>query len=280
MVAPVGRLASPLGRVLLLAAAGACLLLALLAAAGRAQPAWLAALALALLVGMLAAGVCLQSSGVFARPLVSVDTSRPEVAITFDDGPGGHTAEILAALSARGHHATFFVVGERAARDPQALADIARGGHAIENHSWCHSYLTPFASPRRLAAELERTSTLIESVCGRRPRWFRPPVGLLSPRVSRAAVLAGLELIGWTVTARDGAAGTTPGQALARLERQIRPGAILVLHDASLHRAGTPIAVAVLPQLLELLEVRHLRSVTLSDLIAASPGAGAGSAGR
>jgi peptidoglycan/xylan/chitin deacetylase (PgdA/CDA1 family) len=259
-----------------MAASGACLLLAILAATGHPPPAWLAALVLALLIGVLAAGVFLQASGVFARPLVSVETSRPEVAITFDDGPGGHTAELLAALNARGHRATFFVVGERAARDPQALAEIARGGHAVENHSWCHSYLTAFARPARLAAELERTSALIESVCGRRPRWFRPPVGLLSPRVSRAAALAGLELIGWTATARDGAARTTPGQALARLERQIRPGAILVLHDASLHRARTPIAVAVLPQLLELLEAQRLRSVTLSELMAAPPAAGAG----
>jgi peptidoglycan/xylan/chitin deacetylase (PgdA/CDA1 family) len=257
-----------------LAASGACVLLALLAAFGRAPPAWLAALALALLVGVLAAGVFLQESGVFARPLVSVDTSRPEVAITFDDGPGPQTAELLAALNARGHRATFFVVGERAARDPQALAEIARGGHAVENHSWCHSYLTAFASPARLAAELKRTSALIESVCGRRPRWFRPPVGLLSPRVSHAAALAGLELIGWTATARDGAASTTPGQALSRLKRQIRPGASLVLHDASPRRERTPTAAAVLPQLLELLEQLGLRSVTLSELIAAAPPGG------
>jgi peptidoglycan/xylan/chitin deacetylase (PgdA/CDA1 family) len=257
-----------------LAASGACVLLALLAAFGRAPPTWLAALALALLVGVLAAGVFLQGSGVFARPLVSVDTSRPEVAITFDDGPGPQTAELLAALNARGHRATFFVVGERAARDPQALAEIARGGHAVENHSWCHSYLTAFASPARLAAELNRTSALIESVCGRRPRWFRPPVGLLSPRVSHAAALAGLELIGWTATARDGAASTTPGQALSRLKRQIRPGAILVLHDASPRRERTPTAAAVLPQLLELLEQLRLRSVTLSELIAAAPPGG------
>src|SRR5260370_893647 len=147
MVAPVGRLASPLGRVLLMAASGACLLLALLAAAGRAPPGWLAALALALLIGVLAAGVFLQARGVFARPLVSAATSRPEGAITFDDGPGGHAAELLATLNARGHRATFFVVGERAARDPQALAEIARDGHALENHSCRHSYLTAFARP-------------------------------------------------------------------------------------------------------------------------------------
>jgi peptidoglycan-N-acetylglucosamine deacetylase len=276
MVAPVLRLASPFGRVLLWAASGACVLLAFLGAAGRGPPAWLYALSLALLVFVLAAGVFLQASGVFARPLIRVDTSRPEVAITFDDGPGRQTAEILAALEARGHRATFFVVGERAARDPQTVAEIARGGHAVENHSWRHSYWTPFATPVRLAAELERTSALIESVCGRRPRWFRPPVGLLSPRVSRAAALAGLELIGWTATARDGAACTTKVQALSRLKRQLRPGAILVLHDASPHHARTPIAAAVLPQLLDLLELQRLRSVTLSELIAASPGANAG----
>lgn len=262
MTAPAGRFASPLGRVLLVAVSLGCLLLLLLAGAGHAAPTWLAGLAAASLGALLACGVILQSSGIFARPLLSVRTSRPEVAITFDDGPGPHTAALLAALEAKGHRGTFFVVGERAT--PEALAAIARGGHAIENHSWKHSYLTPFLRPSTLAQELLRTSALIEAASKRRPRWFRPPVGLLSPRVKRAADLAGLQLVGWTATARDGVARRTAEQALSRLENELRPGAILVLHDL-------PVAVQVLPRLLELLEQRHLRSVTLPELLDQPP---------
>jgi peptidoglycan/xylan/chitin deacetylase (PgdA/CDA1 family) len=259
MTAPAGRFASPLGRVLLVAVSFGCLLLLLLAASGHPAPVWLELLAAAALIALLTCGVLFQSSGVYARPLISVRTSRPEVAITFDDGPGPHTAGLLATLAARGHRATFFVVGERATA--LNLAAIDQGGHAIENHSWRHSYLTPFLRPSSLAEELSRTSALIEAACGKRPRWFRPPVGLLSPRVGQAAALAGLQLVAWTATARDGVARTTAEQALSRLEQDLRPGAILVLHDA-------PAAVQALPRLLDLLDQRHLRSVTLSELLA------------
>jgi peptidoglycan-N-acetylglucosamine deacetylase len=253
MTAPAGRFASPLGRVLLVAVSLGCLLLA---AFGNA--AWLLLLSGALLLALLSCGVIFQSSGIYARPLISVRTSRQEVAITFDDGPGPHTAALLALLQARGHRGTFFVVGERATAE--SLAAIARGGHAIENHSWRHSYLTPFAPPSTLARELARTSALIETASGTRPRWFRPPVGLLSPRVEKAAKLAGLQLVGWTATARDGVARTTAAEALKRLEGHLEPGAILVLHDA-------PVAVQVLPRLLDLLEARQLKSVTVSELL-------------
>lgn len=258
MTAPAGRIASPLGRVLLVAVSLGCLLLM---GACRAAPGWLLLLALISLLALLTCGVVFQSSGIYARPLISVRTPRPEVAITFDDGPGPHTAALLATLSARGHRATFFVIGERAT--PEALTAIARGGHALENHSWRHSYLTPFQRPAALARELLQTSALIEAACGRRPRWFRPPVGLLSPRVGQAAKLAGLQLVGWTATARDGVARRTPAQALSRLADHLRPGAILVLHDA-------PVAVEVLPRLLDLLDQRQLCSVTLAELLDAA----------
>jgi peptidoglycan/xylan/chitin deacetylase (PgdA/CDA1 family) len=241
--------------VLLIAAAAGCLLCALLGA-----PVWLMLLAAALFLAILACGVFFLSSGVFARPLMAVTTHRAEVAITFDDGPGPHTQELLAALG--GHRATFFVIGQRTT--PEALAAIARAGHAVENHSLHHSYLTPFLPPRKLAAELDETTARIETACGRRPRWFRPPVGLLSPRVARAAKLAGLQLAGWTATARDGVARTTAAQALARLEPHLRPGAILVLHDATERR---PVALDVLPGLLKLLEARQLKCVTLAELL-------------
>jgi peptidoglycan/xylan/chitin deacetylase (PgdA/CDA1 family) len=259
MTAPAARLASPLGRILRWGAGAAFVAVGLLALAGRASV-WAALAAAVLLFAVLACGVIFQSSGVFARPLISVETSRREVAITFDDGPGPHTAALVAALG--GHRATFFVIGERAT--PEALAAIARAGHEIENHSLRHSYLTPFARPARLAQELLKTSTLIEAACGRKPRWFRPPVGLLSPRVARAAKLSGLQLVGWTATARDGVAGRTAGDALARLEPHLRPGAILVLHDAVDRR---PISLDVLPRLLQILEERQLKSVTLDELL-------------
>ena len=255
-------LASGWGKVALALAWAACAL----AVAGRVVdarvPAAVPLAALLLLLGVIAAGVFLQGSGVFARPLQSVATSRPRVAVTIDDGPDpGSTRALLDALDAKGHRATFFVIGERAARHPELLAEMARRGHAVENHSLRHSWLTTFTPAPRLAAEIERTSALIVSATGRAPRWFRPPVGLLSPRVAHAVRLAGLQLVGWTATARDGVDSTSAERSLALLQRGLAPGAILVVHDAR------PGGAALLLRLLDLLDARKLRSVTLDELV-------------
>ena len=104
---------------------------------------------------------------------------------------------------------------------------------------------------------------------GARVRFFRPPIGMLSPRVAEAARRAHLTIVGWSATARDGRASTTAEEAAARLMAAARPGAILVLHDAveRASTARTPVAAAALAPLLEALAARGLRSVTLDELI-------------
>jgi peptidoglycan/xylan/chitin deacetylase (PgdA/CDA1 family) len=237
--------------------------------AGRDVPwAALAAIVTLLLVAI-GGGVFVLGSGLFARPILGVAPVRAgdRVAITFDDGPDGtHTRAVAALLESRGHRGTFFVIGHRAAAAPELLAELVRRGHGLGNHSWAHAYTTPFQHPARLAADLERAQALL-AAAGRPVRFFRPPVGLLSPRVAEAARRSGLTIVGWTATARDGRASTTAAQAAARLIAAARPGAILVLHDAVERAARAPVALAALGPLLDALEARGLRSVTLDELI-------------
>jgi peptidoglycan/xylan/chitin deacetylase (PgdA/CDA1 family) len=88
----------------------------------------------------------------------------------------------------------------------------------------------------------------------------------LSPRVVGAAQKTGLALVGWTATARDGVS-TTVEVATARLIRSARPGAILVLHDGAEQDGRSPIAVQVLSRVLDELDRRALKSVTLDQLL-------------
>ncbi len=237
--------------------------------AGVAVP-WpaLGGTALALLAAF-GACVFLQSCGLFARPILAVDAERAgqRVAITFDDGPDeAHTRAILDLLERGGHRATFFVIGRRAEAAPELLAEIVRRGHALGNHSYAHAHTTPFANPTRLAADLARAQELMARA-GAHVRFFRPPIGLLSPRVVEAARRTHLTLIGWSATARDGRAATTADQAAARLIAAARPGAILVLHDAVERGGREPVAAAALTALLSALQARGLKSVTLDELI-------------
>ena len=218
---------------------------------------------------VIAFGVAIPRSGVFAQPVLAVRTARRELALTFDDGPDPRwTPALLDLLDARGHRATFFVIGARAEKYPALLRDVARRGHELANHTWSHSYCTVFYSPASLASELRRTNQLLEAASGRAPRWFRPPVGLLSPRVPLGVRLAGLELVGWTATARDGVAGTSAIGALARLAPAVLPGSILAMHDAPI-RGDRPLIIDhLMKQLLDLMDETGLKSVTLSELCA------------
>lgn len=216
-------------------------------------------------------------SGIFGPTLLRGPGRRPLVALTFDDGPDPEaTPRVLEVLSRHGARATFFVIGERAARHPEVIAAIARAGHQIESHSHRHSWWTAFTPRRRLAAELQAAQAVIAAASGRAPRWLRPPIGILSPEVVAAARLVGLRLCAWSCKARDGLAGTSVAAALTRLRAGLYPGAILLLHDAAEPRPGParprpPIAPAVLEILLPELAARQLRAVTLDELLAELP---------
>jgi peptidoglycan-N-acetylglucosamine deacetylase len=265
------RRASVFGRALLWSLMLLALGLGGASLAGRTAPSGLLLASLLALLAVLATGVAFQGSGVFARPVIAARTHRPELALTFDDGPDPvHTPPILDLLEARGHRGTFFVTGERAALHSELLTEIARRGHGLANHSYRHSILTSLKAPSALASELQETSAIIARVTGSPPRWFRPPVGLLSPRVAEAALAAELELVAWTASARDGVASRTAAGALKRLLPHVHAGAILVLHD-TLQGGGVPVASVVLPRLLDRLEERGLCSVPLDQLLDAAP---------
>jgi len=242
------------------------------AAAGWPLPGALAATLGLLLVSTVGVGVFHAQLGLFARPIVAADPREAgdRIALTFDDGPEpGTTEQVLALLRARGHRATFFVIGRRAEAARGLARQIVREGHGLANHSFAHRPATPFLRPRVLAAELAQAEALLGALRGEAPAgpWFRAPVGIVSPRVAEAARLAGLELVGWTASARDGTRRMTVDRALARLRPCLRPGAILVLHDGVEGADRRPIAPVLLARLLDELDARKLRSVTLDELL-------------
>jgi hypothetical protein len=71
-------------------------------------------------------------------------------------------------------------------------------------------------------------------------------------------------LVSWTRRGYD-TRNTDTGDVLARLTRGLAPGDILLLHDGNAARTarGVPVALEVLPRLLEALAAASLRPVTL-----------------
>jgi peptidoglycan/xylan/chitin deacetylase (PgdA/CDA1 family) len=246
-----------------------CLLLWLL----KLAPLLWLAISLGLRAVLIVVGSFVSSTGIFGRVLLSGPPNRPLLALTFDDGPDPSTTpKVLEVLARHGILATFFVIGERAARHPELMRRLVEAGHQIENHSHRHSWATAFGPQSRLSREFALAQQAIVTAGAPPPRYFRAPIGILSPPIVAAAHKLQLEIVGWSAKARDGWASTSVGDAVSRLERALKPGAILLLHDgaeqlSAQQPARATIAPDVLEQLLPLLQARGLRAVTLDALL-------------
>ena len=186
-------------------------------------------------------------------------THHAEVWLTIDDGPdGADTPRILDLLDQHDARATFFVVGERVARWPQLVAEIVRRGHEIGHHTHTHPVGTFWcALPTRVNRELDDTLAVLRSL-GVKPQRFRPPVGIKNLFLARALASRGLDCVGWTVRSGDCLA-RRPEDVVEKVMRQVRPGAILLLHEGQ--SVSPQIRVAAIKMTLERLTARNFRCV-------------------
>ena len=224
--------------------------------------------------GLVADHAVLTASGLWPRSrllgpnwvrLPSRAAAQRQVALTVDDGPDPEvTPHLLDVLEEHSVSATFFCIGERVAAHPGLARDIVRRGHALENHSQRHLHRFSVLGPRAMAAEVARAQEVISSVVGAAPRFFRAPAGLRNPFLDPILARIGLQLASWTRRGFD-TVTNRPGTVLARLVRRLGPGDILLLHDGHAARTpeGVPVALEVLPRLLERIAAARLTPVTL-----------------
>jgi peptidoglycan-N-acetylglucosamine deacetylase len=215
-------------------------------------------------------GIFLVGIPFFSRPITRVRTTRPLIALTFDDGPDPeYTPMILDILDKQDARATFFVVGKKAQEHPEIVAAIIAGGHEIANHSSVHRHLLSLSSYRSQYRDMEEAQGIIESISGISPRFYRPPMGYKIPETFIAARRLGLRVAGWTVKGWDTVV-TDPDRIADHILKHARPGTIVLLHDAptlaqvSNDRSPT---VRSLPKILTGLREKGISSVTLSELI-------------
>lgn len=232
-------------------------------------PLWLALAALAAYVAISTLGVFVPQLSMYGDFVSRGDPEDGAVALTFDDGPHPETTrQVLAMLAERGHKATFFVVGYKAERYADVVREIHAAGHGLGVHGFRHDRLFCFKSPRAVVNDIRRSQDVIEAACGVRPRWFRPPIGYTMPRTARGAKRADVVLVAWSARGIDGLPGADPARVARRIERKLAPGAIVLLHDAAEREDFTPASLQALPRILEQIESRRLRTVTLDELLA------------
>jgi peptidoglycan/xylan/chitin deacetylase (PgdA/CDA1 family) len=194
-----------------------------------------------------------------------VRTRLPLVALSFDDGPNPiYTPQVLEILKHHGAKATFFLIGDRASRHPEIVAQIKADGHEVGNHYQYFRHglvlLHSDADFVRNLEDVQRTLGL-----GDGPKVFRAPGGLARYSQLRLARARGYTCVLGCAYPHDPA--HPPIWYICWLiEKNLIPGTIVILHD------GIPDptrAIQALPHILAEGRKRGLTFVSIGELVAA-----------
>lgn len=190
---------------------------------------------------------------------------KGRVALTFDDGPGPYTGQVLAELRSLHVRATFFVIGRNVKQSPDIVRALRAAGMVIGNHSWSHPRMTKLSLAKQ-RTQIRRTQAMLEATIGQRPRFFRPPMWAWNRTTARAVAEEGMAGVLFSVDTRD---WSKPGvTAIVRQALTAHAGQIIALHDAGGDREQT---VQALPLIVKGLRARGLEPVTLDELFRKSP---------
>jgi peptidoglycan/xylan/chitin deacetylase (PgdA/CDA1 family) len=194
--------------------------------------------------------------------------TRRKVALTFDDGPdAAWTERTLAVLAREGVPASFFLVGERAARTQETVRRIASAGHEIGSHGWSHRSLW-LCGPRRTEDEIGRAQRFLADTTGQPVRYFRPPWGMVNAAMFGALRRHGQRCVFWSIQPEGLRAVSAPQQAEHVVVRA-HPGAIVDLHDAEGVRDAPERLVAALTPMIAGLRAMGYEFSTVGELLAA-----------
>jgi peptidoglycan/xylan/chitin deacetylase (PgdA/CDA1 family) len=196
-----------------------------------------------------------------SRAICRVETAAPMVALTFDDGPTPLGVDaILPELARHEAHATFFLIGSEAARRPELVRAIAASGHEVGDHTYSHVRMVGHTQ-RFYDREIEQTQAALHSA-GVEAVLFRPPYGKKLIGLPLAVERQGLKMILWDVEDPDTG---DPRVFADRVVRAARPGSIILVHAMY---GSNGVARAALPAILDGLREKHLKVVTVSELLA------------
>jgi peptidoglycan-N-acetylglucosamine deacetylase len=189
-----------------------------------------------------------------------------EIALTFDDGPGPYTPDILSILRHEHVPATFFEVGIEERYFHASTSAIVADGDVIGDHTEVHAPMSMLSRADQRAQLLEQAQA-IGRYGATFPRLFRPPYGLWNATTLGLLHSYRMLMVLWTVDTND---YLRPGvrAIVSAAVRGARPGAIILMHDAGGDRSET---VAALPKIIAALRRRHYELVTVPRLLLDNP---------
>jgi len=192
--------------------------------------------------------------------------TKRDVALTFDDGPGPYTPGVLSVLERLHVRATFFAIGKMERYFSPSTSREIRDGDVVGDHTETHPMLAHLSAHEQYEELFEQIAR-IELLGGPRPTLFRPPYGSFNATTIRELRALHLLMVMWSVDAGDYLQPGVPAIVEHTLAG-VRPGAIILMHDAGGVRTQT---IAALPIIIHALRARGYHLVTVPQLLADEP---------
>ncbi len=154
-----------------------------------------------------------------------------ECLLTFDDGPHPElTPKILDILAKNKVKAIFFIIGEKAEKNPEIVERILKEGHLVGNHSYSHNKFLAMYPTTALIEDLEKCQVILKQITGEENKIFRAPIGYTNPNFARALKVLNLHSIGWNLRSYD-TLSKGKEALIHRLVQHTKKGSIVLLHD-------------------------------------------------
>jgi peptidoglycan/xylan/chitin deacetylase (PgdA/CDA1 family) len=181
-------------------------------------------------ISILIYGVLNLDFNYFYPSLSAAETSKRQIALSFDDGPCEETLKLLAVLKAHQVKGTFFCIGNNISKHPEILKEMHAQGHIIGNHSYFHSDFFNFQSVDKVREELVKTNQIVFDTIGVPPKLFRPPYGVSNPMIGKALKKLNLTSIAWSIRTFD-TYYSNEKLIFDSVIKKIKPGSIILMHD-------------------------------------------------
>jgi len=204
----------------------------------------------------------------FLFPAISRgQTGENLVALTFDDGPAEPTTkDVLEILDKYSVKATFFVTGINALKHPEIIWEILSRGHSIGNHSFSHNPFLMLTSYNNIYREISSAEEVLLKI-GAETLAFRPPVGIVNPKLSPILDKLGMYCVLFSCRAYD--AGNLHVKGLSsKILKKVKADDIIMLNDVPTRKKED--STLLLPEIELVIQgiiAKGLRIVPLAVLI-------------
>lgn len=201
-------------------------------------------------------------SPVFSETIRQVNTVQKVVALTFDDGPGEFTEQILSILNKYQIKATFYVLGTNAKQYPQLIKEMIEHDHDLGNHSMYHDKMKN-RSVEKMIEDIQSVDNILKKLGYDRKITFRAPFGITSSNLQAALKQLNKRMVLFTFLPQDWT--NISAQTIHdNVMKQIKPGLIITLHDGGKQRQNT---VKATEMLIHTLNQQGYQFVTISALL-------------